>query len=114
MSLIERLEEFVEKVKSGDKDLLAELDKEYEEYLRNKEKDMTKIEFFYTGQMRNARKWLIDNNIIKADEIALMTDGQIEYQIEKYVNDNDMQIVHHPDGEAIGIVPKGTIIWFER
>lgn len=74
---------------------------------------MKKFEFNYAGQIRAARRFVINNDIAKADEVAVMTDSDLANLIAKYADENDYDVVIADEGQSIGLVPNGAI-WFER
>lgn len=64
--------------------------------------------FDYTGQERNARKLLIDENIASIEEVAIMSSDEVEEKIrERY------EVVAKADEEII-LVKKEDMEQFEK
>lgn len=74
---------------------------------------MKQFEFNYVGQIRAARRFVINNNIAKAEDVAMMTDSDLAHLIAKYADENDYDVVVADEGQSIGLIPNGAI-WFER
>lgn len=71
------------------------------------------MKFNYPNQAKQARKWIVANKIKTLEEIAEMSDSDIETILEEYAKINDLFFIVCDDGETIGLVPKGCV-WFER
>lgn len=72
------------------------------------------MKFYYANQVRDARKWIVANNIRTLEEVAEMSDDIIGDVVEEYAKNNNLDIVIDDDGQSIGLVPAKGSVWFER
>ena len=78
---------------------------------------MKKLDLWCTGQIADARSYLMKQEGYSPEKVGEMSDDEIECAINEIVEKNDLSIITNNNGQDIGLVPEevwNQIVWFQR
>lgn len=64
---------------------------------------MSELEFNYTGQSRDARRFVVEN-LVESEKAPFLTDAEVKREIEKYIEKNNLEVVYMDGGQDIYLV----------
>lgn len=76
-----------------------------------------KIDLWCTGQIADARSYLMKLDDYPAEKVAMMSDKAVGNAIDEIVEANDYHVISDNGSEDIGLIPDEAwhqITWFRR
>lgn len=65
---------------------------------------MSKINLHYIGQNRDARAFVVEN-LVDAEKAPYLADSEVEHHLNKYIEENNLEIVYMDGGQDIFLIP---------